>query len=452
MPPRGRRARQGVGRVYRFAASAAVAALAALPAGAAAAPAGAGRVLATTVDGTITPVMADHLADAIERAAGGGYRALVVELDTPGGLDSAMRDMVQAILASPVPVIAYVHPAGARAASAGAIIAFAAHVAAMAPATAIGAATPVDLEGGDVERKIVNDAAAYAESIARLRGRDVGFAGDTVREGRSAPAAEAVELGAVDLVAPSVAELLQRVDGRTVAVGEDERPVTLAVAGAAVDRHGLGLFRRIQQWLADPNLAYLFLSLGTVALVLELASPGVGAGGVVGAILLLLAMASLAVLPVNVVGLLLVGLAAALFVVELYVPGVGVAAAGGAVALVVAGVLLFDDAPGLSVSAAVLVPVAVAAGGGALVAGRIARSVRRAPPRTGAPALVGRTVTVGRADATGGWAHLEGAWWHARARDGEALAAGDQVTVVAVDGLDLVVEAGGVRSGTGEGP
>lgn len=403
-----------------------------------------GRVLVVTVDGTITPVMADHLADGIGRAERDGYAALVVELDTPGGLESSMRDMVQAIVASTVPVIVYVQPAGARAASAGAVITFAGHVAAMAPGTAIGASTPVDLGGGDVARKVVNDATAFAESIARLRGRNVAFAADAVREGRSASAGEAVAIGAVDMEAPSLAALLAQLDGRTVTVAPGDRPVTLRVAGAPVDREELSLFRRIQQRLADPNLAYLFLSLGTMALVLELATPGIGAGGVTGAVMLLLAMFSLAVLPVNVVGLLLVGLAGALFVVELYVPGVGVAAAGGAVALVLGGLLLFRDVPGFDVSAAVLVPVALLAGGGALVAGRIARSVRATPVQTGPGLLEGRTVAVGRGEGSRGWTFVDGAWWRLRRRDGAELASGDEVRVVEVDGLELVVEATGV--------
>ena len=166
------------------------------------------RVLVTTVDQPITPVIANHLDDGVDRAESGAYDAFVVRLDTPGGLDSSMRAIIQRCLAAEVPVVVYVSPDGARAASAGALITFAAHVAAMAPGTAIGASTPVDLEGGDVERKIVNDAAALAESIARVRDRDVDFAVDTVREGRSASAAQAVELGAVDLLARSLPDLL----------------------------------------------------------------------------------------------------------------------------------------------------------------------------------------------------------------------------------------------------
>ncbi len=290
------------------------------PAGA---PSGEGphpRVLATRIDDAITPVIADHLREGVRRAEREGYDAYVVELDTPGGLDTSMRDIVQSFLSAEVPVVVYVTPSGARAASAGAIITFAASVAAMAPGTVIGAATPVGIEGDAVERKVVNDAAALAESIAEERGRDVEFAVDTVRKGRSAPAREALAIGAVDVVAGSLPELLQAVDGVAVEVGSGER-VTLRTAGAAVDRYDLGFFRRILQFLADPNLAFLLLSIGTLGLIYELATPGVGFGGVVGVVALILALFALSVLPVNAVGLLLMAVAAALFVAEVVAPG-----------------------------------------------------------------------------------------------------------------------------------
>ncbi len=401
------------------------------------------RVLVTTVDGAITPVIADHLADGVSRAEDEGYESYVIRLDTPGGLDTSMREIVQRILASRVPVVVYVSPPGARAASAGAIITFSAHVAAMAPGTAMGASTPVDLEGGDVERKVVNDAAAFAESLARLRGRNVGFAGQTVREGRSVPADEAVEIGAVDLLAGSVDQLLAQADGRSVEVAPGARRVTLRTAGAAVDQHDMGLLRRIQQRLADPNLAFLFLSIGTLGIIYELASPGVGPGGIVGVTLILLALFSLSVLPVSAVGLLFLGLAAALFVVELFAPGVGVGAAGGTVALVLGGLFLFRDTPGLGVSLAVILPVAAVVGAAVLLAGRlVVRSQRGSSRATGAGLFVGRALTVARVTDGGGQAFVEGAWWRLRST-GPPLVQGARVRVVDVDGLDLVVEAAG---------
>ena len=247
------------------------------------------QVLLSDVDGSITPVVADHLADVIDRAESEGYDAVAIQLDTPGGLEASMRAIIQDILGAEVPVIVYVTPEGARAASAGALITFSAHVAAMAPATAIGAATPVDLAGdedlSDSDRKAVNDAASLATSLAERRDRNIEFAEDTVRDGRSASASEALELGAVDTVSPSLGELLGEVDGWTVEVAPGDEPVTLHTADAEVDSMDMGLLRQIQQFLADPNLAFLFLSVGTLGLIYELASPGVGGAGVAGAVL-----------------------------------------------------------------------------------------------------------------------------------------------------------------------
>lgn len=399
------------------------------------------RVLVTRVDGAITPVIADHLRSALDRAESAGYAALVVRLDTPGGLDTSMRKIIQRFLASPVPVVVHVSPKGARAASAGALITFASHVAAMSPGTAIGASTPVDLEGGDVERKVVNDAAAFAESVARVRGRNVEFAVDTVREGRSAPADEALSLGAVDVVAGSIADLLSQIDGMRVDV--EGRAVTLDTAGAAVDSFDMGFLRRVQQRLADPNLAFLFLSIGTLGIIYELASPGIGIGGVVGVVLILLALFGVSVLPVNTVGVVLLLLAAALFVAELFAPGVGIAAAGGAVLLVLSGVFLFDDAPGLEVSLAVIGPIAAVTGAAVVLAGRLVLSSRGAPSTTtGSGRLVGREATVRRAEGRTGQVLMEGAWWRVRSTDQE-LEAGAVVRVVDIEGLELIVEPAG---------
>lgn len=398
-----------------------------------------GRVLVAQVDGAITPVVAGYLTDGLEVAERDGYQALVVEMNTPGGLDSSMREIIQRFIAAEVPVIVYVSPQGARAASAGAIITSAAHVAAMAPATAIGAATPVDLEGGDVERKVINDAAAYAESIARLRERNVEFAGEMVRRGRSVPADEALELGAVDLVAGSLPQVLDQVDGREVTVSPDDRTVTLQTRGAGTEPYEMQLFKRIQQLLADPNLAFLFMSLGTLAIVYELASPGVGAGGAVGAILIVLALFSLSVLPVNVAGLLLLLVAAALFAAELFAPGVGIAAVGGAVALLLSGVFLFRDSTGLSVSLGVIFPVTAVVAVGVVFAGRlVVRSQRERSKITGEQQYVGRVLTVSRSSGSRGQALVDGAWWNIRS-DGAELKVGEQVRVSGNEGLDLVV-------------
>ncbi|MDQ3980727.1 MAG: nodulation protein NfeD [Actinomycetota bacterium] len=396
------------------------------------------RVLTTSVAAAITPPVADHLTEAVERAERGGYDALVVRLDTPGGLDTSMRSIVRSFLAARVPVIVHVAPSGARAASAGAILTFSAHVAAMAPGTAIGAATPVDLHGGDVGDKVINDAAALVESIARQRGRNVEFAVDTVRGARSAAADEAAEIGAVDLVAGPLSELLRQADGRIVRLGPEGQEVAVRSAGASVEEFDISLFRRIQQALADPNLAFIFMSLGTLGLVYELASPGVGVSGALGVMFVLLGLFSLSVLPVNVVGLLFLLLAAVLFVAELFAPGIGVSAAGGALALALGAVFLFRDVPGVGVSVGVLAPVTVTMGGAVVLAGRLAARSVRAAPTSGTESFVGRTASVRRADGKRGQAFLEGAWWNVRSADAE-LEVGADVRIVDVEGLDLVV-------------
>jgi membrane-bound serine protease (ClpP class) len=396
----------------------------------------ASTVLVTRIDGAITPVIADHLVDGVVAAERDGRAAYLVELDTPGGLDTSMREIVKAFLGADVPVVVYVTPAGARAASAGAIITFAAHVAAMTPGTTIGAATPVDLQGGEISDKVINDAAAFAETVAAQRDRNTEFAIDTVREGRAVPAAEAVRLGAVDLLALDRAELLQKLDGRSVTVASGNT-VTLRTAGATTVEQDFGLFPRLLQLLADPNLAFLFLSLGTLAIIYELANPGIGFGGIAGAIFLLLGFFALSVLPINLVGVLLLALAAALFIAELFVPGVGVFAAGGTVALVLAGLFLFDGA--VRVDPAVLVPAARVVGGGSVLAGRLAWRARRAPSVSGREALLGRQVTVRTADGPVGQVHLDGAWWTARSRNAP-LAPGQTVRVVDLDGLELIVD------------
>ncbi|WP_324193383.1 NfeD family protein [Nocardia otitidiscaviarum] len=394
-------------------------------------------VLATSVDGPITTVVADHLREGVQRAEREQRRAFLLELDTPGGLDTAMRAIVREFLDAQVPVVVYVAPSGARAASAGSIITSAAHIAAMAPGTTIGAATPVDAASGEeAGGKVVEDAAAYAVSIAEQRGRDTEFAEDTVREGRAVTDREAVEIGAVDLVAADRATLLTEIDGRTVRLA-DGTETTLRTAGAAVDDYHMGTFAQLRQTLANPTLAFLLLSLGSLAILYELASPGAGLGGVLGAVMLALAFVSLAVLPVNIAGLLLLGLAVALFVAELFTPGIGVFAAGGAIALAVSGLMLFDEP--FDVDPRVLWPTAVVVGLGAVLAGRLALRARRAPTVSGSQTLIGQETTIEEAEGERGRARLEGSWWNVRS-DGPPLRAGQRVRVVDLHELTLVVE------------
>lgn len=392
-------------------------------------------VLLAEVDGPITPVVAAHLADAVEDAADAAV-PLIVSLDTPGGLDTSMRDIVQSFLNASTPVVVYVEPEGARAASAGTFITMAAHVAAMAPATAIGAATPVELEEGETASdKVINDAVAFAISVAERRGRDVQFAEDSIRDGVSITSRVALEQGVIDVVAVDLGELLDTIDGRIVDVGGSE--VTLRTAGAVVERIEMSTFRRVLAQIADPNLALLFLSIGTLAVVYEAANPGMGFAGIAGVILLLLGFFALSVLPVASAGVALLILAIALLVGEIFVPGVGVLAAGGTIALILAGLFLFDGPVGVSMP--VLWPTAALVGLGSAYAGRMAVKARFHPATTGASTLVGREVTVvGQAQA--GWsAFLDGTWWTVRPAGGE-LRDGGEARVTGIEGLRLVVE------------
>ncbi|HUH06853.1 MAG TPA: nodulation protein NfeD [Egibacteraceae bacterium] len=398
------------------------------------------RVLVTRVSGPITPVIADHLDDTLREAEQGGYGALVIELDTPGGLDTSMRDIVKDIFVADVPVIVYVAPQGGRAASAGAIITLAAHIAVMAPGTTIGAATPVALEGGEVIDKVINDAAAYVEEIAAERGRDVDFAVATVREGRAVGAQEALEIGAVDLIASSLEQLLDEVDGRSVRIGPQGDEVTLATSGAQVEQFDMAFVRRILQAVADPNLAFLFLSIGGLAILYELANPGAGIGGVLGAIMLVLAFFSLSVLPTDIAGVLLIVLALALFVAELFVPGIGVFAAGGALALILGGLFLFPEPTGIGVDLSVLLPVPVLVALGAVLVGRLVWRTQRASAEAGIVGQIpGEYAEVRSAVGRDGQAMVGGSLWSVRS-EGESLEVGQRVRILRREGLQLFVE------------
>ncbi|WP_436778162.1 NfeD family protein [Yinghuangia sp. YIM S09857] len=394
-------------------------------------------VLVTRVDTTITPVIADHLADGVEAAERDGRQAFIVEIDTPGGLLDSTRDIVGDFLDAQVPVVAYVSPSGARAASAGAYIVLSSHVAAMAPGTHIGSGTPVSGGGETASDKVVNDSAAFAVAIAEQRGRNTAFAEDMVRNGTSITDRAALDAGVIDLTAGDLDQLVAELDGRHVTLAPG-REVTLNTAGAEVVHDDLGFFENVRQTLASPELAFLFISLGTLAVLYELAAPGVGLAGVTGAVLLILGFTALSVLPFNVGGLLLLLLAAALFATEVFTAGFGVFAVGGTISLVVGGLLLFDGEA--DVDPAVLWPVAVVTGAGALLAGRLAWRARRAPPTTGHEALVGHLAVVHRADGDTGQAWIEGAWWTVRA-PGSQLRPGQTVRVTARDGLLLVVDA-----------
>ncbi len=395
-------------------------------------------MLVATVDGPVTPFVADHLVAGIKRVEREGWAALAVQLDTPGGLDHARRDIVAAVVAAPVPVLVHVAPSGARALSAGATIAFAAHVVAMAPGTTIGGAAPVTIEGGDARRRIVEEAAAYAEFLARLRGRDPGFPGDAVRYGRTVTASGAVEVGAVDFLAESLTEVLDRADGMAVRVAGGG-PVTLALAGARFVRHEMGPAATVAQHLADPDVAFALFAVAMLALASGVARPGLRPGVVVAGLFAVPAGFSLSVLPVSLLGVVFLAVSGLLFMAAVLAPGAGLWAAGGAVTLAAADRALFQGSPGFSVNPGVVVTASGVTGVAVYLVGRRARERRhrRRPPEL--EALQGRLVVVRSASGDRGQGRVAGAWWSLRST-GPPLKVGSAVRVRDVDGLDLVVE------------
>jgi membrane-bound serine protease (ClpP class) len=347
-------------RSFALSTAALVALLAAAPSGAPDQRGPTGRAaLVLAVEGGIGPGVAGYLRDGLARAAARDAALVVIRLDTPGGLDAATRAIVQGILASPVPVAVWVAPRGARAASAGTFVLSAAHVAAMAPGTATGVATPVRLGGGGAgdgggggggkedpaAAKAVNDAVAYLRGLADYHGRNLDWAERAVREAASVPAHEALELGVVDLLAADLEELLAGASGRTVRLPAG--PATLDTARLAVEHFDPDWRHRLLALISDPNVAFLLLLLGVYGLLFEFAAPGFGVGGVVGGIALILALFALNLLPVNVAGLALMALGVALLVAEAFAPSFGVLGLGGLAALVLGAVVAFDlDAPG----------------------------------------------------------------------------------------------------------
>jgi membrane-bound serine protease (ClpP class) len=419
----------------------------ALALGALAAPA-AGRaapVASLTLDGAISPITVRLVELALAQAQAEGAPALLVRLDTPGGLERSMRSIVQRMLGAEIPVVVYVAPTGARAASAGVFIAMAAHVAVMAPATNIGAAHPVAIGAGQADqeslRKLTNDTAAFARTIAAARGRNAEWAERAVRESVSITEREAVELGVVDLVAASVPDLLAKIDGRQVTTARG--PVTLQTRGVGVQPIEIGLRDRVLAVITDPNVAYLLMMAGMLGLFFELANPGALVPGIVGGISLILAFFAFQSLPINYAGLLLILFGLLLFVAEIKVTSHGALALGGTIALALGSLMLYD-APELGFRVSWPV-VAVTVGLTALlVAGVLTLGLRALGrrPALEAAGLLGRTAVALEPLAPEGQVTIQGETWRAVA-DG-FVPAGARVTVAAVDGLTLrVAKAGG---------
>ena len=390
--------------------------------------------------GVINPVASEYVDKGLEKARALGAQALVLQLDTPGGLDKSMRLIIKSMLASPIPVVVYVAPAGSRAASAGVFITMAAHVAAMAPGTNIGAAHPVALGGGKMDKtmieKVENDAAAYIRSLAERWGRNADWAEEAVRKSVSIQASEAVEKGVVDLLAPSLEELLAKIDGRALQAGG--RTVTLATAGAPVVTVSMTLKQRILSFLSHPNVAYLLMLLGFYGIFFELSSPGALFPGIIGGIAIILAAYALQLLPVNWAGLALMALALVLFLLEIKVPSHGALTIGGVVALTLGSLMLFDSPdPLLRVSLKVIIPaVVVTSGFFIFLVGKTAQA-HRARVTTGREGLVGAEGVVREWADGHGTILLRGELWKAESQS--ALESGQEVTVTETEGLTLTV-------------
>ena len=403
------------------------------------------RIDVLTVKGTINPVLTDYISRGIDQAEETGAHAVIIQMDTPGGLDTAMRDIIQAIINAKVPVVVYVSPAGARAASAGAYITLAAHVAVMAPNTAIGAATPVAM-GGDGEaqmseemkHKIINDAIAYIRDIADSHGRNAEWAEKAVRDGISSPSQEALELNVVDMIAPDLNILITQLNGRQVTL-LDGSVVTLNTQGASINYVDMKLVEDFLYTIADPNIAYLLLSLAMLGIMVEIFNPGLIFPGVVGAISLLLAFFSLGVLPVNWAGVLLIALAFGLFIGEVLTTTFGLFTMGGVVALVIGSLILFKGGSPLFRVDPWLIAIVtiIIAAAFAFVVNRAIHAHRK-QASTGREELIGKRAVVKVALDPEGTIFYKGERWAAISDEGR-LEPGEEVIITSVDGLTLHV-------------
>ena len=393
------------------------------------------------IDGVISPVTVRLVSMAIDRAQAEKAQALIIQLDTPGGLERSMRSIVQRELNAEVPVIVFVGPTGARAASAGVFITMAAHVAAMAPATNIGAAHPVAAGGGQMDKesakKIENDAAAFARTIATERGRNAEWAEKAVRASVSATEREAVKLKVVDLIAENVADLLVKIDGKTVKTVKG--PVTLRTADAPIKKVEIGFRDRFLTIITDPNIAYILMMIGMLGLFFELSNPGVILPGVLGGISLILAFFAFQTLPINYAGVLLILFGVLLLIAEIKVVSQGVLSIGGIVSMLLGSIMLFD-APeaGIRVSWWVILPTVGTTA--AFFAFAVTAGVRALfqKPTTGYSGLIGQVAVARSPLDPAGEVFVQGERWRAVA-EGGAVAEGAPVKVTGIDGLTLKV-------------
>jgi membrane-bound serine protease (ClpP class) len=428
-----------------------------------AAPAGAAqRAVVLEVDGVIGPAMADYVVRELHEAAAGDAGLVVLRMNTPGGLDTSMRQIVAAILASPVPVATFVAPGGARAASAGTYITYASAIAAMAPGTNIGAATPVQLGGGSIlpgtgsdqkpqsgqptgnstadteTRKVVNDAVAYIRGLAALNNRNADWAEDAVRNAVSVPAAEALKLHVIDVVANDVPDLLRQIDGKTVTV--NGKPAQLATAGLTVVDDRPDWRTELFGLITNPDVAFILMLVGIYGIILEFFNPGAVAPGLIGVISLLVALYALAFIPISYAGAALVIVGIALMLAEVHIGAFGALGVGGIAAFVIGALMMFPArGAGFSLSGGVVIGAAI--GSAALIVFAFAALLRsrKRPVVTGSEALIGAHGEAVSWDGEAGLVRVAGEIWRARAN--APIAAGAQVKVLKRDGLVLSVEA-----------
>jgi membrane-bound serine protease (ClpP class) len=431
---------------------------------------GAARATLLTVADAIGPAMSDYIQRGIRRAHERGDVLVILKLDTPGGLDSAMRDIIRAIIASPVPVVTYVAPSGARAASAGTYILYASHIAAMAPATNLGAATPVQIGGlpsvpspepdgeGNGEsdatdkgaadktpvrardamsRKMINDAVAYIRGLARLRGRNEEWAEQAVREAASLTAEDALAANVIDFVATDERALLEQLDNTEVVINGNA--VVLTTEHVIIDALAPGWRTELLAIVASPNVAYVLMLLGIYGLFFELANPGAILPGVIGAICLLISMFALQMLPVNYAGLALVLLGVAFMIGEVFVPSFGALGIGGVVAFAIGSVILFDtNSEEFRVSLSLIVALTILTAGFFLIAIRSLMAARKGPVVSGREQLIGSVGLVLEDFDTSGQVRVHGEIWNADAA--RPVRRGERVRITAIDGLTLHVE------------
>jgi len=405
-------------------------------------------VAVVPVEGAIGPATADFVRRAIERAAADGTQLVVLRIDTPGGLDTSMREIIKAILASPVPVASFVAPSGARAASAGTFILYASHIAAMAPGTNLGAASPVSLMGGGTDKdgkktddtmtkKVTNDAVAYIRGFAQMRGRNADWAEQAVREGVSLPAEEALKKKVIDYVAADVPALLNLLEGKTIGKR------TLHVAGAVVQEVQTDWRTRFLAVITNPSVAYLLILLGVYGLLFEFMNPGLVMPGVVGVIALLIAAYALHLLPVNYAGLALILLGIGFMIAEAFLPAYGSLGVGGLIAFVIGSIMLIQDTtlPGFEIPLALIAGVAAASAGFLIfVLGMLVKSRRRAVV-SGREQMIGARGEALENFEREGWARVLGEQWKVRAPG--AVRRGQKLRVTGMHGLVLEVETEG---------